>query len=459
MTLESGRRTEAAGPFFYHEQTESGVAWGIPPLITHERNDAADVDDWNFLWRLMTRHRIGTEHRYQFLQLIQFGGGVTLDEETDRRFSVFPFYFQRRSSHPEREYTALFPLYGTIQDRLGRDEISFAAAPLYIKTRKRDVVTRNYLFPFFHLREGDELSGWQLWPLIGRETKGTTTRTNVLGEISEVGPHKKGFVGWPFFLYDQRNLGLPDESRQQALLPLYHWQRSAARDSTTVIWPLFSLVDDRARGYREWHLPYPFIVFARGEGKRTSRVWPLFGVAEQEGLKKRFILGPLHRSRWSQTELLDRERHQILYFLYDDLREKNLETGQERRRRNLFPLFTYERDREGRESLQVLALLEPFLPANESVRRSLSPLWALWRQQNNPAENKSSQSLLWNLYRRDVKDDERKVSLLFGLFRYERSAKERALRFFYLPRLRWSPDSPTTDTAKPDLEPDGRSGS
>ncbi len=47
--------------------------------------------------------------------------------------------------------------------------------PLYVRTRKKDVVTWNMPYPFFHLREGDGLHGWQVWPLMGREHKDVTT--------------------------------------------------------------------------------------------------------------------------------------------------------------------------------------------------------------------------------------------------------------------------------------------
>ena len=62
------------------------------------------------------------------------------------------------------------------KDRLFRDEIFFVMFPIYSETRKRDVVTDNYLYPFFHLRHGDGLHGWQFWPVVGTEHKDVTTQ-------------------------------------------------------------------------------------------------------------------------------------------------------------------------------------------------------------------------------------------------------------------------------------------
>ena len=40
-------------------------------------------------------------------------------------------------------------------------------------------------------------------------------------------------------------------------------------------------------------------------------------------------------------------------------------------------------------------------PDNRGIERNWSPLWSFWRSENNPQTGARSQSLLWNLYRRD----------------------------------------------------------
>jgi len=84
---------------------------------------------------------------------------------------LFPIYFQQRSPDPGLNYTAVVPFYGRLENRLFRDEIRFVLFPLYGQSRKKDVVTDNYLYPFFHVRHGDALQGWQFWPLAGYDTK------------------------------------------------------------------------------------------------------------------------------------------------------------------------------------------------------------------------------------------------------------------------------------------------
>ncbi|HEY5481264.1 MAG TPA: hypothetical protein VIL39_07275, partial [Verrucomicrobiae bacterium] len=61
------------------------------------------------------------------------------------------------------------------------------------------------------------------------------------------------------------------------------------------------------------------------------------------------------------------------------------------------------------------------------------PLWSLWRSENNPRAGATSQSLLWNLYRREATPAARKCSLLFGLFQYQSSSEGKDMRLFYIP--------------------------
>jgi hypothetical protein len=137
------------------------------------------------------------------------------------------------------------------------------------------------------------------------------------------------------------------------------------------------------------------------------------------------------------TEALDRERTRILFYLFSNVTEKNIETGAERKRVDFWPLFTWHHDFNGSSRLQILALVESALPNNPGVERNWSPLWSLWRSENNPQAGAASQSFLWNLYRRDTTPGAKKCSLLFGFFQYQSDSEMKKLRLFYVPALQW----------------------
>ncbi|MSU56909.1 MAG: hypothetical protein EXS35_01780 [Pedosphaera sp.] len=433
LTLEVGQRTEAVGPLFYRQLREDDQTVAFPPLFSHVTDVAIDSEEYDFAYPLLTYDRFGSEYRWQLFQLFSFAGGKNQADTNARRFTLFPIYFQQRSPDPALNYTALLPFYGHIKNRLFRDEIFFVMFPAYSQTRKRDVVTDNYLYPIFHRRRGENLSGWQFWPLVGAEHKGITTKTNGWGDAELIAGHESVFALWPIYLNATTGIGTENPQKEFAVLPLYTSLRSTNRDSTTVIWPFFTRTDDRVKKYREWDVPWPLLVFARGEGKTTTRVFPLFSQSHNAALESDYYLWPLYKYNRLHADSLDRDRTRILWFLYSTVNEKNLETGAARQRTDFWPFFTRRRDFNGNSRWQILAPLEPFLPNHKSIERNYSPVWSVWRSEKNPKTGHASQSLLWNLYRRETTPDARKCSLLFGLFQYQSTPDTKHWRLFYIP--------------------------
>ena len=204
---------EAVGPFFYEQQKDSEKTWALPPFFSHDTDPAVESRADDFLYPLLTYDRYGKEYRWQLFQLFSFSGGQTPDDNGKKQFTLFPFYFQQRSPDPDENYTALFPIYGHINNRLFRDKIFFVMFPIYGQTQKRDVVNYNYFYPFFNLRHGDGMHGWQLWPLVGSEHKDVTTQTNGFGDVSTNPGHDKFFALWPFYLKVTDGIGTDDPEK------------------------------------------------------------------------------------------------------------------------------------------------------------------------------------------------------------------------------------------------------
>ena len=96
----------------------------------------------------------------------------------------------------------------------------------------------------------------------------------------------------------------------------------------------------------------------------------------------------------------------------------------------LWPFFFNQKTAIGTENPQRQQAL---LPNNKSIERNYSPLWSLWRSEKNSRTGATSQSLLWNLYRRDSTPETKKCSVLFGLFKYQSGAEGRRWRLLYAP--------------------------
>jgi hypothetical protein len=433
LTLEEGCRTEAAGSFYYSQQTGDESALAFPPFFSSVANPSVEYTDYDFLYPLLTRVQYGQERRWQLFQLISFSGGQEPDDAPKNRHTVFPFYFSQRSTiNTNLDYTAFFPFYGTLKNRLFRDEIHFVMFPIFSETRKRDVVTDNYLYPFGAVRHGDGMHGWQVWPLAGHERKIVMLHTNGFGDVEIVGGYHHSFYLWPLHLKQDNGIGTDNPEKFRASIPLYVYTRSPPLDSTTVLWPFFTWMDNRAKKYREWQMPWPFVIFARGEGKTTSRVFPLFSRSHNGIQESDSYLWPVYTFRRTHADPLDLRRTRVAFYLYEDTVEKNTQTGAQKRRVDMWPFFTWHRAFNGDERLQVLAPLEPAVPENPGIERNWSPLWSLWRAEANPQSGAASQSLLWNLYRRETAPAHKKVSLLFGLFQYQCDGDNKRVKLFYL---------------------------
>ncbi len=436
MTLEpGGRGTEAVGPFYYKHETEDGVLWAVPPLVSSFSSHDGDKAQIFVVPPIFSYRKYGEDWRWQMGQWINRSHVDSIADTELKRFNLFPLFFYQDAPDPARDYWAVFPIYGTLKNRMFRDESEFVLFPLWLKSREGTMTTRTVLFPFIHFRDGPGMDGWQFWPLAGRERLEPTTRTNVSDEIEVVPGHDKTFALWPVWFRNETGLGTTNEGRVDAVIPLYYQERSPLRDHTAVLWPIISWTDDRDGQYRQWNAPWPVVGFAKGEGKTLNRVLPFFSVGHTKTLSAETYMWPLYRRRHLRTELVERDRKQFAIFLYSNQWDRNLETGKGSRRMELWPFFHWTRDPEGKERLQALTVIEPF-GRGTGMARNWAPIWSIWRRESDPATGASSQSLLWNTFRRESTPDATKGSLLFGLVQYHKSSAGTRWRWFHLgPRL------------------------
>lgn len=440
LTLETGHEAGVFGPIFTErhagKDADAYTQRTIRPFLLWRSMDDGRSEEVDVLYPLLTYHRTGDEYRFQIMQLIGFSGGRHQVGGDENSTTLFPFYFSRDSGDPARDFRALFPIYGTMKNRMQRDRIDFVLFPLYAKSQKRDVVTRNYLYPFFHVREGDRLRGWQFWPVMGREVKDYNPHAGA----ANPGGHTKSFFAWPFYSHAETGIGTDKHTTIDALLPLYSMRRSPQRADTTILWPFFNYTADAANKYTEYSAPWPFIVWGDREGngtkKSTHRVWPLFGREQSAELTKEFYLWPLYQKHRLDTQSILRERDRVLGVLYSRSHEVRKETGEIRDRTDVWPLYSYKRT-GATESRQFPSLFEPLRPDNPGMERNYSPLVAIWRSESNSATGVSSSSFLWHLVRTESSAKAEKCSLLFGLFRYKSNEEARELRLLWLLPIRW----------------------
>lgn len=428
------------GPLIYREWEnleDKHTRFTFAPLFSFDRNDDLESLEMDGLYPFWGIDHYGKEGRVQLLQILNWTSGKNADDQVTRRYSFFPLLFIQKSDIPDNDYWGVMPFYGRIRNRMWKDEMNFVMFPFYLESRKKDVVTKNYLFPFFHTRTGNNLNGWQLWPFVGQEHKEVSTLEDMWGDPVLSPGHTKEFYLWPIGLHQTRGIGTPNPEDFLGIIPFYAQTRSPNRDHSVILWPFFNWVDDREKKYKEWGMPYPFFVFARGEGKTTDRVFPFYSLTYNDTQSSSFILWPVWKKTNYDNKDIMRQRDRVLFYLYSDVNEKYASTKQEYRRTDLWPLFSAKLSTDKTYKVNMLSPFEPFFHNNKSIERNWTPAFSLWNLEENKDRKELKESLFWNLYRHEEKPKQKRWSILFGLAEHIQDEEYGTYwRIFYSPDKR-----------------------
>src|SRR4030042_3424915 len=333
-----------------------------------------------------------------------------------RRTTFFPFFIGE--TEEGKEYFGLFPLYGFLLNRYGKEEIRFYFWPIYSRSMSEDIHTTNLFWPFFSFTDGEKKKGFRFWPIYGhRETF----------EIS-----KSEFFLWPVFLKQTTGMDTDDPVEERMIFPFYLSKESKHFETKTFLWPFFSYARDRLTGFEQLDLPWPVFQSLKGEKILGIKFFPFYGYKEKEGdLKRIFVLYPLYQWEEDQMRETEERSHRILLLIRIRSGEDRQGVKKESSIR-IWPFFDYERGSTGHTTFSFLYLF-PF--KDEGFARNLFPLFRVFRWEKDPQKGKEA-DFLWGFYKRieregydfweiahlmGVKRGEgwKTVSLLKGLVRYQ----------------------------------------
>ncbi|MBN2427768.1 MAG: hypothetical protein JXK94_05485 [Deltaproteobacteria bacterium] len=431
------------GPFFKYEKNGSLRQRAFRPF--YYRTDHLDTGSFQreILFPVSTKRTTASDESFHVLNLWNryklFNEGKP-DEVNYHTFSIFPLIFFGQTREDER-YFAFFPFGGTIKNRFQRDEINFFLFPLYGKTERNGTTTRNILWPIYAAIEGDNESGTKIWPLWGASEK--------------KGVYKKRFFLWPLFFRYDLNLDSEAPEKVRAFLPFYVRSTSTNHSSTHILWPFFSHIQDREKGYEEWNYPWPLFRKTEGQHKQSTKYLPFYADERVGEFNKRWFLWPLYKVEEVEAPDYSLHRDRVLFFLYSNFEENHLSQPEKNKKRIAFwPFFTYEK-KHAITDFFFLSLAEPFFPENEAIGRIWGPLWRIYQHRYDGNRDIEVSSFLWNLYWKERhgtdlawelfplfnyrnEQGHKKMKLLKGLFSYSSEAREKSLGFLYLPwKLSW----------------------
>jgi hypothetical protein len=425
--LEKARVRSGVGPLIHSSRSLDGDVeeFALRPLFFWRGDKAAQTSEWEFLYPLATYRQREGDWDFQFLRLLNARGEGSPQAGREEHADFFPFYFSGVREDGEKYY-GILPLWGKVYDRLFWEEWEWVLFPLYARTVRSGGENFYFPWPILSITRGvnpeDHHRGFRFFPLYGQEVK--------------EGAFEKYFALWPLFLYQRTGLDGDEPEEVLSFLPFYVARRSPKWDQTTVLWPLFTYTDDRAKKYEQWDVAWPFFKFARGEGRQTFIVFPLYmedhKVLHDEFLMRELryddfaVLFPLYIRQREEIIGSRKVRHRIFWYLYSDIQEEGRDGST--RRIDAWPFMRYDRDREGTVFFQTLALLEAMLPRNEWIERNYSPLWALYTYRANPA-GESVHSFLWNLVRHEESQAGRSIEVLGPVLAYREAGEDARFSF------------------------------
>lgn len=434
------KKVDALGPFVSYEKKADESGYGFRPIFYSFRDDRKDRTSFDFLYPLSTYRTFEEDTKFQALAYIFFyKSDLQENGYREREYTLFPFVFARHAEDPDRSFFAVFPVYGNMKNKYGKDRIKFFLFPLFLQTENYGVKNSNLIWPFIGYYSGNGAKGGRLWPIYGQKTVGDSLRDE--------------FALWPIYMKRDREF-YGAQISSLAILPFYYGLDMPGRKQRTYGWPFFTYIDNTNRNFKRYDMPWPFVTFSRGD-VNTNRIFPLFSVKKEEDFESGYALWPLYSWRSHKLDDYEIKKRAIAYFLYKDVQNiPRVEGGRDSRAINLWPLFTYRRLPDGTAYFNFISPLETFLQDNAPRERNWRPIWTLFRWDKDEEGNHVS-SFLWNTFRTEstkkgVKvelrpiipvisyentDEKDKFHILGGLFGYSKDKEnnKKTLKFLFIP--------------------------
>ncbi|MEO5961546.1 MAG: hypothetical protein ABIR80_20740, partial [Opitutaceae bacterium] len=377
--LDTAGRVEswhAAGPLIFKQPAPEGeTASGFRPFWVQRHNAAGDFRAGYFLYPLFSYTKDENTYKWSVFELIRRTNRRNdapprrTEYEPHGEFEVFPFWFSRDTGDPEFSYRALFPIHGTVKNKLGFERLSWTLFPFYVENEKRGAVTTSTPWPFIRVTRG-AARGYGFWPFFNWYERP--------GEVREE------FYLWPLG-YNRTKYPAPDAPagtpprRDIGALPFYSRSTGPGYIDENYGWPFFGYTDRTIPNrYHETRYFWPFFLQGRGDDRYVNRWAPFYTRSVVKGYDKTWYAWPLMRhAEWTEAERnVAHTKNQFLFFLYwsETQRSVSRPSAPPANLRHVWPLYSSWNNGAGRRQIQALSPFEVFFPGNEKVRQTWTPL-------------------------------------------------------------------------------------
>jgi hypothetical protein len=375
-------QTSILGPLYSKQENNIFRMITMRPFFTKISDNKNQAQHYFFLYPFFQAHITKQGNSYNILSLIRSTSSGEKITTNVRTFEIWPFYFSNQTGKKDTSYRGLFPIGGIIKNHFGYDRIYWAMFPLYARFGKDDQITQTILWPFIKIYKGPQIKGMEIWPLVGTYSKKNS--------------YDSYYILWPFYYNEERNKEYFSEQRK-AFFPLYTFERTKNSVSKTWIWPFFGYTHNNNPLYHQIRYFWPLIILGKGNEKKETCLFPFYRRLVHNDDEKMIYLWPLIRKQsWEENNLRIKKR-QLLLFLYSTEHQQSLNPQKNfhAQKTHLWPLYSYWKNGSGHKQFQLFSPLEPFFPRNQTIRFTYSPLFSIYRYNNNKGQ--ARHSLFWDL--------------------------------------------------------------
>jgi hypothetical protein len=379
---EFGGEKRFLGPFVSYQHENDRTNLTIRPLFSYDSDDGGVYD---YIYPL---GRSARDKTYFVPFYLSKSSSLQTDSDTRKSDSTqssdrsFLFFFQGKS--PKGSYGGVFPFYGKLYNRFGKDEMEFILWPLYSYTKGEGATRRNFVWPFFSVY-GEAESGFKFWPFFGTRER--------------PGVKKSSFFLWPVFYKEESGLDTDEPTQKLYALPFYLSSKSRTREEYAYMFPLYLYSKD---AYREKQvILWPLFSSVKGEDVSGYSMFPLVSSDQRENYRSFSILWPFlyNEQEWRIKEQRYTKRRFLLINRYVEDEEGLFY--------NVWPLFEHQ---ETKGDLDILA--PSILPIRSSgFDRIIKPLFAL--VEHRQRGTRTMTSFLYGLYAKEEDGDNWKVRFAF----------------------------------------------
>src|SRR4030042_2494806 len=154
--IQGTKEIGGLGPFFSWKKDPQRRQWGIRPLLYWTEDEKESLRRLEYIYPL-GKYQVKDGDKKGYFALISLFREESFDGKKKWDFQFFPFFIGE--TEKGEDYFGLFPIYGFLLDRYGKDEIRFYLWPLYGESTSEGVHTTNLLWPFFSFIKGEKKRG------------------------------------------------------------------------------------------------------------------------------------------------------------------------------------------------------------------------------------------------------------------------------------------------------------